>query len=170
MKKRVFLYIALAIALTLQTDKAPTSLNASNLASVEAGRSGLGSDLAPEATAAGLRDAFRDPPAEFRPLPMIHSHALQDPAVSQWLSDRHAGGAVIDAGVKPGTHDIDGEAGNNPTWLNDPAQFERLRKTIEEQHELNAAELADQVFREVEWFAQGAPLADDRTLVVLKVR
>jgi hypothetical protein len=135
MKKRVFLYIALAIALTLQTDKAPTSLNASNLASVEAGRSGLGSDLAPEATAAGLRDAFRDPPAEFRPLPMIHSHALQDPAVSQWLSDRHAGGAVIDAGVKPGTHDIDGEAGNNPTWLNDPAQFERLRKTILQLHQ-----------------------------------
>jgi hypothetical protein len=26
------------------------------------------------------------------------------------------------------------------------------------------------VFREVEWFAQGAPLADDRTLVVMKVR
>jgi hypothetical protein len=26
------------------------------------------------------------------------------------------------------------------------------------------------VFREVEWFSQGAPLADDRTLVVLKVR
>jgi serine phosphatase RsbU (regulator of sigma subunit) len=56
---------------------------------------------------------------------------------------------------------------------NSEGQFfgtERLRKTIEEQHELNAAELADQVFREVEWFAQGAPLADDRTLVVLKVR
>jgi sigma-B regulation protein RsbU (phosphoserine phosphatase) len=47
---------------------------------------------------------------------------------------------------------------------------ERLRKIIEDQHELNAAELADRVFREVEWFAQGAPLADDRTLVVLKVR
>jgi phosphoserine phosphatase RsbU/P len=56
---------------------------------------------------------------------------------------------------------------------NSEGQFfgtERLRKIIEEQHELNAAELADQVFREVEWFAQGAPLADDRTLVVLKVR
>jgi sigma-B regulation protein RsbU (phosphoserine phosphatase) len=47
---------------------------------------------------------------------------------------------------------------------------ERLRKIIEDQHELNAADVADRVFREVEWFGQGAPLADDRTLVVLKVR
>jgi phosphoserine phosphatase RsbU/P len=56
---------------------------------------------------------------------------------------------------------------------NSEGQFfgtERLRKIIEDQHELASAELADQVFREVEWFAQGAPLADDRTLVVLKVR
>ena len=37
MKKSVFLYIALAIALTLQTDRTPTNMNASNLASVEAG-------------------------------------------------------------------------------------------------------------------------------------
>ncbi len=57
--------------------------------------------------------------------------------------------------------------------VNSEGQFfgtERLRKVIEDQHELNAGELADRVFREVEWFAQGAPLADDRTLVVLKVR
>src|SRR5580700_11360675 len=56
---------------------------------------------------------------------------------------------------------------------NSEGQFfgtERLRKIIEDQHELNASELADQVFREVEWFSQGAPLSDDRTLVVLKVR
>src|SRR3984885_7216897 len=56
---------------------------------------------------------------------------------------------------------------------NSEGQFfgtERLRKIIEDQHELASAELADPVFREVEWFAQGAPLADDRTLVVLKVR
>ena len=56
---------------------------------------------------------------------------------------------------------------------NSEGQFfgtERIRKLIEDQHELNASELADQIFREVEWFAQGAPLADDRTLVVLKVR
>jgi sigma-B regulation protein RsbU (phosphoserine phosphatase) len=45
-----------------------------------------------------------------------------------------------------------------------------IRKIVEEHHELNAAGLADRVFREVEWFAQGAPLADDRTLVVMKVR
>jgi sigma-B regulation protein RsbU (phosphoserine phosphatase) len=56
---------------------------------------------------------------------------------------------------------------------NSEGQFfgtERLRKIIEDQHELTATELTDQVFREVEWFSQGAPLADDRTLVVLKVR
>jgi sigma-B regulation protein RsbU (phosphoserine phosphatase) len=57
--------------------------------------------------------------------------------------------------------------------MNSDGQFfgtERLRKLIEDHHELNASEMADRVFREVEWFAQGAPLADDRTLVVLKVR
>jgi sigma-B regulation protein RsbU (phosphoserine phosphatase) len=56
---------------------------------------------------------------------------------------------------------------------NSEGQFfgtDRIRKLIEEQHESNAADLADRVFREVDWFAQGAPPADDRTLVVLKVR
>jgi sigma-B regulation protein RsbU (phosphoserine phosphatase) len=47
---------------------------------------------------------------------------------------------------------------------------ERLRKLIEDHHDLTAGELADRIFREVDWFSQGAPLADDRTLVVLKVR
>jgi sigma-B regulation protein RsbU (phosphoserine phosphatase) len=47
---------------------------------------------------------------------------------------------------------------------------ERLRKLIEDHHDLSAGDLADRVFREVDWFSQGAPLADDRTLVVLKVR
>jgi phosphoserine phosphatase RsbU/P len=56
---------------------------------------------------------------------------------------------------------------------NSEGQFfgtEGIRKVVEEHHELNASDLADRVFREVEWFAQGAPLADDRTLVVMKVR
>jgi len=47
---------------------------------------------------------------------------------------------------------------------------ERLRKLIEQQHELTAAELADRVLNEVDWFAQSAPLSDDRTLVVVKVK
>jgi sigma-B regulation protein RsbU (phosphoserine phosphatase) len=47
---------------------------------------------------------------------------------------------------------------------------ERLRKLIEDNHELNAAELSDRVFREVDLFSNDAPLADDRTLVVAKVR
>ena len=46
----------------------------------------------------------------------------------------------------------------------------RLRKLIEDKHEASAAELADIILREVDWFADSAPLADDRTLVILKVR
>ena len=46
----------------------------------------------------------------------------------------------------------------------------RVRKLIEQHHERTAAEIADLVLREVDWFTQGAPLSDDRTLVVLKVK
>src|SRR5580765_711497 len=46
----------------------------------------------------------------------------------------------------------------------------RLRRLIEKNHEITSAELADLILREVDWFAQSAPLSDDRTLVVLKVR
>ena len=56
---------------------------------------------------------------------------------------------------------------------NSEGQFfgtEKLRLLIEKHHDLSAAELADLIFQDVDWFAQGAPLADDRTLVVLKVR
>jgi serine phosphatase RsbU (regulator of sigma subunit) len=41
---------------------------------------------------------------------------------------------------------------------------------IEKHHELTASELADTILREVDWFADSAPLFDDRTLVVMKVR
>jgi sigma-B regulation protein RsbU (phosphoserine phosphatase) len=47
---------------------------------------------------------------------------------------------------------------------------ERLRKLIEQQNHLSATEMADMVLREVDWFSQSAPLSDDRTLVVLKVK
>jgi sigma-B regulation protein RsbU (phosphoserine phosphatase) len=56
---------------------------------------------------------------------------------------------------------------------NADAQFfgtERLRKLIEDHVHLAAAELADLILREVDWFSQSAPLSDDRTLVVMKVR
>jgi sigma-B regulation protein RsbU (phosphoserine phosphatase) len=46
----------------------------------------------------------------------------------------------------------------------------RLRKLIEEHRELGAAELADRILAEVDWFSRSAPLSDDRTLVVLKSR
>lgn len=57
--------------------------------------------------------------------------------------------------------------------VNSEGQFyggERLRLLIEENHDLGATELADMILREVDSFAHSAPLADDRTLVVLKVR
>ena len=47
---------------------------------------------------------------------------------------------------------------------------ERIRKLIEQHHEVSATELADILLHEVDWFTQSAPLTDDRTLVVLKVR
>jgi phosphoserine phosphatase RsbU/P len=47
---------------------------------------------------------------------------------------------------------------------------ERLRKLIEQHHELSAAEMADRLLNEVDWFSQSAPLSDDRTLVVMKVK
>ncbi len=46
----------------------------------------------------------------------------------------------------------------------------RLMRLIEQHHELTATEIADLVLREVDWFTQNAPLSDDRTLVVLKVK
>jgi len=46
----------------------------------------------------------------------------------------------------------------------------RLRRLIEQHHESTAAEMADLVLREVDSFTQDAPLSDDRTLVVLKVK
>ena len=47
---------------------------------------------------------------------------------------------------------------------------ERLRKAIEHNSELSAGELADLLLGDVDWFAEAAPLNDDRTLVVLKVK
>jgi sigma-B regulation protein RsbU (phosphoserine phosphatase) len=46
----------------------------------------------------------------------------------------------------------------------------RIRRLIEQHHGLTSAELADLILREVDWFAQSAPLSDDRTLVILKVK
>jgi len=46
----------------------------------------------------------------------------------------------------------------------------RLMRFIEHHHEKTATEISDLVLREVDWFTQSAPLSDDRTLVVLKVK
>jgi sigma-B regulation protein RsbU (phosphoserine phosphatase) len=47
---------------------------------------------------------------------------------------------------------------------------EKLRKLIETHHEMQAAELADLILRDVDAFTNSAPLADDRTLVIARVR
>jgi phosphoserine phosphatase RsbU/P len=57
--------------------------------------------------------------------------------------------------------------------MNSEGQFfgtTRLMKLIEQHHESSAAEIADVILREVDWFTQSAPLSDDRTLVIAKVR
>ena len=57
--------------------------------------------------------------------------------------------------------------------MNSEGQFfgtTRLRELIEKHHALAAAELADNILSEVDWFSSSAPLSDDRTLVVMKVR
>lgn len=46
----------------------------------------------------------------------------------------------------------------------------RIQNLIEQHHEVSAAELADLILRDVDWFTQSAPLSDDRTLVIVKVR
>jgi sigma-B regulation protein RsbU (phosphoserine phosphatase) len=46
----------------------------------------------------------------------------------------------------------------------------RIQNLIERHHEATAAELADLILRDVDWFTHSAPLSDDRTLVIVKVR
>jgi sigma-B regulation protein RsbU (phosphoserine phosphatase) len=46
----------------------------------------------------------------------------------------------------------------------------RIQNLIEQHHEVSAAELADLILRDVDWFTRSAPLSDDRTLVIVKVR
>ena len=46
----------------------------------------------------------------------------------------------------------------------------RLQALVEKHCESSATELADILLREVDWFTQSAPLSDDRTLVIVKVR
>ncbi len=47
---------------------------------------------------------------------------------------------------------------------------ERLRTAVEANASLDAAALADSLLAEVDRFSSGAPIADDRTLIVLKVK
>lgn len=77
-----------------------------------------------------LREAFKDPPAEFRPLMIVHSRPLHSAEARKWFEARRAGGAVVDSGVKPGSKDVGDEPWDNPTYLNDPGQFDSLRRTI----------------------------------------
>lgn len=82
--------------------------------------------------ASDLRGGFQRPAAKFRPLIITSSGPLTNPAALDFLEERHAGGAVLDAGVKPGTKDVGGEQFNNPTYLNDPEMLQRFRETFED--------------------------------------
>ncbi|NLX53741.1 MAG: hypothetical protein GXY58_01360 [Planctomycetaceae bacterium] len=80
--------------------------------------------------ASALRAAFRAPPPACRPLIIMHSSPLGSADALPWLTARRAGGAVIDGGVRPGSSDRGEEPWDNPTYLDDPGQFARLRETI----------------------------------------
>jgi sigma-B regulation protein RsbU (phosphoserine phosphatase) len=57
--------------------------------------------------------------------------------------------------------------------VNSEGQFfgtTRIQTLVEQHHEVSATELADLILREVDWFTESAPLSDDRTLVIVKVR
>jgi len=57
--------------------------------------------------------------------------------------------------------------------MNGEGQFygtTRIQTLIEQHHEVSSTELADIILRDVDWFTQSAPLSDDRTLVIIKVR
>ena len=46
----------------------------------------------------------------------------------------------------------------------------RICKAVSERAQNTAAEIADFILNDIEWFTKGAPLADDRALLVLKVK
>ena len=75
------------------------------------------------AKTAGLAGAFapdqrartsQPPPAEYGPLPTAHA----------WLLNRREAAARL--GVSPGSNNFGGEPWDNPVYLNDPAQFDKL--------------------------------------------
>jgi hypothetical protein len=86
---------------------------------------------APVSAADGeLTELFRSPPAEFRPLPILHSMPLnRDDAIPR-LGTWRVGGAVIDVGVTPGSKSLGREKWNNPTYLKGPDRLERLRHVV----------------------------------------
>ncbi len=89
-----------------------------------------GTSQAGEAGAPGLRELFGDPPPAYRPLVITHSAAINDPESLPWLAQLRSGGAVVDAGIKPGSPNVGPEPWNNPTYLDDAGQFTKLRKVI----------------------------------------
>lgn len=77
-----------------------------------------------------LKELFQTPPPAYRPLVITHSAAIDNPNVLPWLGQLRSGGAVVDAGIKPGSPNVGPEPWNNPTYLDDPEQFAKLRKVI----------------------------------------
>jgi hypothetical protein len=81
-----------------------------------------------------LRKAFRDPPSDLRPVIITHGRTVTDPGAVDWLDARRAGGTVLDGGVPTGGTDGE-QRWNDPTYLNDPKVFQRLREVIAELRE-----------------------------------
>jgi len=71
-----------------------------------------------------LAQKFAAPPAECRVLPIKNGRALADPKLPDWLAERHAGGVVLDVATSGRGG---GEPFTDPTYLDNPAAFQRLR-------------------------------------------
>ncbi len=80
-----------------------------------------------------LISRFIDPPATYRAKPILHSYPLDTDSM-EWLRQRHAGGTVLEVGVTPGSQNLDGQSCNNPTYLNDPQRFTKLKSQLEQMH------------------------------------
>ncbi|MCP4639922.1 MAG: hypothetical protein GY851_05805 [bacterium] len=77
-----------------------------------------------------LRTQFANPGKAYRPVIITHGGVLNNPRLLDWLDERRSGGTVLDVGVAPGAQQKGDEDHVNTTYLDDPAQFDRLRRAV----------------------------------------
>lgn len=92
-----------------------------------------------------LHSQFTQPSAAYRAKPILHSSPL-DVDSMDWLQQRHAGGTVLEVGITPGSSNLDGQSCNNPTYLNDPQRFTKLKTQLEK---MNAAGFKTWIYDEL---------------------